>query len=178
VLYVRPGVEKRLATLREGGTGSSSEEDRHPRFLPDKYESGNHNVPGILGLGAGAAYLLEHGVDALRCHEQELTARLIEGLGSIPHVRLFGPPENADRVGVVSIAVEGYAPHEFAGVLDDQFRIQVRSGLHCAPLAHRALGTLEQGGTVRFSVGPFNTVEQIDTTVSAVREIAEAALSV
>ena len=178
VLYVRPGVEERIGTLREGGTGSSSEDDRHPGFLPDKYEPGNHNVPGIVGVGAGAAYLPDQGLKKLRCHEQALTERLLEGLEEIPHVHTYGPGEVADRVGVVPLTVEGYAPHEFAGILDDQFRIQVRSGLHCAPLAHRALGTLEQGGTVRFSVGPFNTPEQIEVTLGAVREIAEAALSV
>ena len=178
VLYLRPGIEERIGTLREGGTGSSSEDDRHPGFLPDKYESGNHNVPGIVGVGAGAAFLLDQGLNKLRCHEQALTERLLEGFEEIPHVRTYGPREVADRMGVVSLWVEGYAPHEFAGILDDQFRIQVRSGLHCAPLAHRALGTLEQGGTVRFSVGPFNTPQQIEVTLRAVREIAEAVLSV
>lgn len=178
VLYVRPGVEDQLESLKEGGTGSSSEDDHQPSFLPDKYEPGNHNAPGILGVGAGVAYLLDRGLADLRQHEQELTARLLAGLAEIPSVRIYGPVNPDERLGVVGITMAGYAPHELAAILDEQYRIQVRSGLHCAPRAHEALGTLSEGGTVRFSLGVFNTVEEIDTTLAAVREIAEAALSV
>lgn len=178
VLYVRPGLEDELASLREGGTGSSSEDDHQPNRMPDKYEPGNHNAPGIVGLGAGVGHLLHHGVEQLRRHEQELTSRLIDGLATIPTVRVYGPKSAADRVGVVSFTLAGYAPHELAGILDETYRIQARSGLHCAPLAHRAMGTLQDGGTVRFSLGAFNTPEDVDAALAAVKEIAEAALSV
>lgn len=177
VLYIRPGVETQVASLRQGGTGSASEIDRQPDELPDKYEAGNHNVPGLLGVGAGAAYLAERGLDELRRHEQQLTARLIEGLTAIRGVTIYGPRDPDRRVGVVSINLEGYDPQELAATLEAGYRIQVRAGLHCAPRMHEALGTLA-GGTVRFSLGPFNTDEDVAAVLSAVEEISAASLPV
>ncbi len=174
ILYIRPDVEKRLRSLRQGGTGSRSEEDRQPEFLPDKFEAGNLNAAGIIGLGAGVAYVLEKTVAALRQHDQLLTARLLTGLAEIPHVVVYGPRDAEKQVGVVSFNIGQHDPQEVAAMLDAAYRIQVRSGLHCAPLMHKSLGTLQGGGTVRFSLGPFNDAGQIDAAISAVREIAAA----
>jgi cysteine desulfurase family protein len=174
ILYVRPGVEEHLASLRQGGTGSRSEEDRQPEELPDKYESGNLNAPGILGLGAAVDWLHQCGLEAVRRHERELCGRLIEGLRDIAGIQLYGPCDPSRQVGVVSLTVPNLDPQETAAALDAACRIQVRSGLHCAPLMHRALGTLSAGGTVRLSLGPFNTSDEIDAAVVAVKEIAGA----
>ena len=170
-LYVGPGVEKELRSVRQGGTGSRSFEDIQPEELPDKYESGNLNVPGIVGLKSGVEYLLERGVAAVQEHELELTSRLLAGLDSIPAVRAYGPKSPADRVGVVSLTLDGYDPQEAAAVLDANYGIQVRAGLHCAPLMHKALGTLETGGTVRVSFGPFNTPDDVSSLLNALQEM-------
>jgi cysteine desulfurase/selenocysteine lyase len=175
VLYLRPGMEESLQPIRHGGTGTRSEEDRQPSELPEKYEAGNLNAPGIIGLGAGVRWLLERGIQRQRQHELQLVQRLCEGLTQIPGVRVFGPARAEQRVGVVSIAVSGYDPQELALVLDSAYRVQVRAGLHCAPLMHESLGTLTAGGTVRFSVGAFTTTEEVDTAIRAVQEIATKA---
>jgi cysteine desulfurase family protein len=176
VLYIRPGVERRLASLRQGGTGSHSEDDRQPGQLPDKYESGNLNVGGIVGLAAGIQWLNERGLAEVRRHAVELTQRLMAGLSAIDGVRLFGPPAGG-RVAVVSLTLEGLDSQELAASLDSAYRIQTRPGLHCAPAMHRALGTLESGGTVRLSMGATTTAEEVDAAIAAVLEIAGAMLN-
>jgi selenocysteine lyase/cysteine desulfurase len=172
ILYVAPGAEEQLESLRQGGTGTESEEDRQPSALPHKYEAGNLNVPAMAGLGAGVAWLQDRGVEEIHHQESDLVGRLIDGFRQIEGVTVFGPREIARRAGVVSIAIEGCPPQEAAVMLDTAHRIQTRPGLHCAPLMHRALGTLERGGALRFSVGPFNTRQEIDRAVEAVAEIA------
>jgi selenocysteine lyase/cysteine desulfurase len=172
LLYVRPGVEQQLRSLRQGGTGSQSEDDHQPEFLPDKYESGNHNAPGIVGLEAGLAWIEERGAGALRAHEAALTQRLRDGLGALPGVRLYGPDDAALRTGVVSLTIDGMEPQDVAAILDESFGIEVRAGLHCAPRAHQAIGTFAGGGTVRVSVGAFTTEEEVDAAVTAVGELA------
>lgn len=175
LLYLRPGVEQQVRSFRQGGTGTQSEDDRQPESLPDKFEAGNLNVPGLVGLEAALAFLQERGVVAQTAHERNLMQRLFDGLADIPAVRVHGPASALDRVGVVSISVPDYDPQELATILEQGWRIQTRAGLHCAPGAHQALGTLASGGTVRFSVGPFNTRDDIDATVQALREITSAA---
>ena len=172
VLYIRPGVETQLQPMRQGGTGSHSELDRQPESLPDRYESGNLNVPGIVGLGAGIAWLAERGIDNVRAHAIALTERLLTGLRAIPGVRVYGPQAAANRVGIVSMTLANFDPQEVALALDTAYRVQTRPGLHCAPLMHRALGTLEAGGTVRFSPGPFTATDDIETAIAAVAAFA------
>lgn len=171
-LYIRPGIERELESFRQGGTGSESWQDRQPEGLPDKYESGNLNVPGLAGLCAAAGWLLARGVENIAEHARRLSQRLYEGLASIDGVRVYGPRDPAARVGIVSIGLEQLEPQAAAAALDTAFGIQTRAGLHCAPLMHAALGTLHGGGTLRFSVGPFNTDEEIARTVAAVEELA------
>ncbi len=174
ILYIAPGVEQHLSPLRQGGTGTQSDSAEQPTTMPDRYESGNHNVPGILGLGAGVAYLQQRGLHEIRRHDQEFTARLIERLSPIPGLTVYGPRESARRVGVVSISVAGYDPQEFAVLLDTACGIQVRAGLHCAAWMHQSLGTADRGGTVRFSLGPFTTRGDIDAAAEAVEQACGA----
>jgi len=169
-LYVRPGVEKHLESVRQGGTGTRSDRDVQPDSLPDKYEAGNLNVAGICGLRAGVEYLEARGLEAVRRHQLALTERLREGLADIDGVRLYGPHSVSRQVGVVSITHPACSPEELARRLDASHRVQVRSGIHCAPRMHRALGTVEGGGTVRFSLGAFNTAADVDRAVEAVRQ--------
>jgi cysteine desulfurase / selenocysteine lyase len=176
ILYIAANVEESLRAIRQGGTGTTSESDLQPDTLPDKYESGNHNVPGIIGLGAALRYLSTRGLADIRQHEQQLTRRLLIGFESLEHVTVYGP-RNADRqVGVVSISIDGYDSQEVAAMLNAGYSLQVRSGFHCAPQMHTSLETRDRGGTIRFSIGAFNTIEQIDLAVGAVREIAESAI--
>lgn len=175
LLYMRPGVE--LEPLRRGGTGSRSESDRQPEELPDRFEAGNLNVPGLVGLGAGVNYVRERSIDSIRRKSIVLTERLLAGLIKVPGVRVIGPPDAASRVGIVSITVAGYEPQELAMLLDASAHIQTRAGLHCAPLAHRAMGTLDDGGTLRLSLGCFTTEADIDTAVAAIGSLAVAAKS-
>lgn len=172
LLYLKPGLEDEVESQRQGGTGSNSEDDQQPARLPDKYESGNHNAPGLVGLEAGLAWLQEQDQSQLRRHEIELTGLFLEGLKEIPALKVHGPNDSEKQVGVVSVSVEGYEPQVLASILDENFQIQIRSGLHCAPLAHQTLGTLETGGTARFSLGPFTTKEHIGAAIDALREIS------
>ncbi|HEX5444960.1 MAG TPA: aminotransferase class V-fold PLP-dependent enzyme [Pirellulales bacterium] len=172
VLYLRPGVEQQVAALRQGGTGSRSDQDWQPELLPDKFESGNLNVPGIAGLGAGAGWLAERGIDQVRQHGLALLGRLLARLGEISGVSIFGPTDLQQRVPLVSLTLAGIDPQELAAALDSSYRIQGRAGLHCAPLMHRHLGTLDRGGTLRLSLGPMNTLEQVDQVAEALDDIA------
>jgi len=172
LLYIREGLESLLDSVRQGGTGSASFDDRQPLSLPNKYESGNPNALGLVGLGAGVDFLTQRGLASISQHESALTARLIDGLAEIPGVRIHGAPANDRRLGVVSITLADRSTTQVAAILDQEHNIQVRAGYHCAALVHRALGTIEREGTVRFSVGPFNSEQDIGTALKAVREIA------
>ena len=172
VLYVRPGVENRLMSIRTGGTGSQSSSTLQPKAMPDKFEAGNLNVPGIVGLGAGVRWLLARGVSSLREHALRRMERLTAGLAELAGVRLFGPREVSRRVGVVSLSIDGYDPQEAAAVLAGGFGIESRAGLQCAPLMHKALGTDAAGGTLRLSVGPFTTDTHIAAALEALRSLA------
>jgi len=172
ILYLRPGVEELLDSVRQGGTGSSSSSEDQPETLPEKYESGSHNAPGIVGLGAGIEYVEQRGLVDIRRHAIQLTDQLIAGLSNIPGVTVYGPRSSEDRIGVVSVTFADQDATSVARRLEEEFRIQVRGGFQCAALMHRSLGTIEQQGTVRFSVGPFNTPEDIESAIEAARKIA------
>lgn len=172
LLAITQGTEAVLSPVREGGTGTSSESDEQPTTLPDRYESGNHNVPGLCGLGAALEWLAEQSVERIQQHDLELTRQLLDGLRQCPGVSVFGDVEPGSRVGVVSFSIPGTEPQAVAGILDQHFGIEVRAGLHCAPGSHRALGTFEGGGTVRMSVGPFTTPEEVDRALEAVAQIS------
>lgn len=175
VLYVRSGVEPSVRSFRQGGTGTRSEEDRQPDGMPDKFESGNLNVAGLAGLAAAIDFLEARSLAAIRRHELDLLDRFLNGIRGLAGVSAFGPPDLERQAGVVSLRIEGYDPQEAAAVLDGSYGVQVRPGLHCAPLIHKAIGTFSGGGTVRFSFSPFTTTDEIDTAVTALQEIARAA---
>ncbi|HOI11991.1 MAG TPA: aminotransferase class V-fold PLP-dependent enzyme, partial [Myxococcota bacterium] len=169
-----PRAADRVRPLMQGGTGSASDRDRQPGFLPDRLEAGTLNAVGLAGLAAGIAFVAARGVDAIRRHEVALAARLIDGLRAIPGVRVQGPGDPAAQVAVVSFTIDGVPVHEVAMRLEERAGVCCRVGLHCAPLAHRLLGTFP-AGTVRFSPGVFTTDSEIDTALVAVRAIAAEA---
>lgn len=168
-LYIAPGIS--LTPLRYGGTGVYSEDERMPEELPERLEAGTLNTVGLAGLGAALRYLAERGVGAVRAHEMALTEHLLAGLREIPQLRLHGVSDPAGQVATVSISLQGWEPVDLAAVLDSSFAIAVRAGLHCAPEAHRTLGTFPSG-TVRLSAGAFNTKDDIEQVVTALGELA------
>lgn len=171
-LYIRPGVEKSLRPLKQGGTGYLSEIMTQPDTMPEKYECGSHNAMGIAGLAAGVQYLLDRTVQAIWQHDRALCRQFMAGLDEIDGLTWFGPRNVEHRVGVFSVRMEGFTPSELAGALEARFGILTRSGLTCAPLAHKTIGTLETGGTTRFSFGPFITPDDITYALDALRQLA------
>ncbi|MBM3150438.1 MAG: aminotransferase class V-fold PLP-dependent enzyme, partial [Chloroflexi bacterium] len=156
-----------------GGTGSQSELEEQPDELPDKYESGTHNTVGIAGLLAGIRWLKSRGIEQIKAHEMRLTATLLEGLSGIPGLIVYGPKDATRSIAVVSLTIPGKHVSEIGLRLDDEFGILCRVGLHCAPAAHRTIGTYPEG-TVRLAPGVMTSLDDIHTVVSAVRHIAQS----
>lgn len=169
-IYIRPGLI--VNPLKQGGTGSLSEDLEQPVFMPDLLESGTPNTPGIAGLLAGVGFIAGESLAEIRAHEKSLTKMLISGLKEISGVRLYGPDDINKRTAVVAFNIEGVDCGELGLTLDYEYGISTRSGLHCAPLAHATLGTL-QTGACRISPGYFNTEEDINQAVQAVFSIAK-----
>jgi cysteine desulfurase family protein len=168
LLYVGPGIE--LAPLLHGGTGGGSTELDLPAELPERYESGTMNTPAVAGLKAAVDLLLHKGVSAIHAGEQLLVARLIAGLAPLDGITVYNAGLNRPRGSVVSFTAAGVDPSRIGFLLDTNYGIAVRVGLHCAPLAHKTIGTFPEG-TVRVSPGMFNTEDDIDRFVAAVAEI-------
>jgi cysteine desulfurase family protein len=169
-LLLTEDMARKLTPLIAGGTGSVSNSEYLPAYLPDRFESGTMNLPGIFGWEAAMRFLLERGVDALRAHEESLTRRFLDGILDMPRVRLCGPAHTKNRVGVLSL---DFLDRDNAAVsyeLEQRCGILVRCGLHCAPSAHKSLGTFPRG-TVRFSLGYANTVADVDAAVAAIRAL-------
>jgi cysteine desulfurase family protein len=177
LLYIRPGLERGMTTVREGGTGSVSELDTQPDFMPDRFEPGSHNAIGLIGLSEGVRYLLDRGVDRLWAHEQALIRTAVEGLtGDLPGLRLLGPKGVADRCGVFSVRIDTpddtFAdPTALADALEAEFGILTRAGIHCAPLAHDAMGTRSLHGATRLSFGPFVQPQDVKYATDALAEL-------
>lgn len=161
---------KSVEPLIAGGTGSASDSEELPPYMPDRFESGTMNIPGVYGLNAALAYILEKGVDSFRAHEEVLTKRFLDGLKDIP-VRLAGTWDMDKRVGVIAVDFTGHDNAEAAFALE-QAGILTRCGLHCAPSAHKTLGTFPQG-VVRFSLGYASTEADVDGALEAIRTIAK-----
>lgn len=168
-LYVAGGLE--LTPLKEGGTGSMSDIPGQPDVLPERYESGTLNSVGISGLAAGLKFIRKEGTEHIRQHEMGLTSRFLKGAEKIKGLKVYGPSEIYERAPVVSFSLEGKNSGKVGTALDQQYRIACRSGLHCAPDAHRTLGTFENR-LVRFSFSYFNTEYEVDYAVSSLAEIA------
>lgn len=193
-LYVREGLE--IRPLKRGGTGTVSEQDEQPVTFPDLLESGTQNNVGIAGLGAGVDFVTETGLENIRRHEMELLSAFVDGLADTIGLTLYGPLKPEKQLAIVSVTFdealpeglhhtiggcggraipatfETVHPHEAGAILKDRHEIAVRVGLHCAPLAHQALGSFPDG-TVRFSLGYFNTLEEVEIATRAVRKIAD-----
>jgi len=161
-----------VQSTRFGGTGIDSHELIHTQTYPHRLEAGTINFLGILGLTAGMDYLASEGMGTILQKERSLARRLWEGLAEIERVRLYGIDRMDRRLAVILANVEGMIPADVGAILDGDFGIATRVGLHCAPLAHQRLGTGRAGG-VRFSLGPFNTADQIDKAVEAIKKIAQ-----
>lgn len=159
--------ENKLTALKQGGTGSHSEREEQPEFLPDKYESGTPNAVGLAGLGAGLDWILARGVKSIRQHEMTLGRKLMDGLREISGVTVYGPPDASLRTALVAFNIAGLPPSEVGLRLDEDYGILCRVGLHCAPAAHRTIGTFP-AGTVRLSLGVFNTEKDIEATLTAI----------
>ncbi len=175
VVWIRSSREVDVRPFRQGGTGTHSESPVQPTESPDRYESGNLNVPGIIGLAAGVDWIAERGLATItaRCHT--LTQQLYAGLTGLPRVHVVTPdPSRIANAGVVSFTVDGIDPRVVANLLDAHFGIELRAGFHCAPLVHRSLGTTDQGGTLRASLGPFSTEGEIDALLTALAMVTVA----
>ena len=166
--------EEEMIPLKQGGTGSRSEFEQQPDFLPDCFESGTPNGPGIAGLLAGLHFVLKEGIEKIREQEGRLIEQLIVGLRELPGVKTYGPEHRGQRIATLSFTIEGYTPSQISTRLERDFSILCRPGLHCAPAAHRTLGTFPDG-TIRFSLGAFNTEDEVNTVINAVSEISKAA---
>jgi selenocysteine lyase/cysteine desulfurase len=171
LLYLSPAIVDEVSPLRFGGTGSQSVDATQPTEMPLRFEAGSLNVPAIAGLGEGVKFVHSEVGQTMQEHTEELMQELRDGLVGINGVKIYGPADKSQRTGVTSIAIEGMDSHTVASVLDINFEIQIRSGLHCAPLLHKRLGTAELG-LVRFSPGPFNTSVDMEFAVGAIVEIA------
>lgn len=164
--------EKEMVPLKQGGTGSRSEFEEQPDFLPDCFESGTPNGVGLAGLLAGVQFVLGRGVEKIRRSEMALVNKLIRGLGNIPRVKLYGPELQEHRIATVSLTFSHLTPSDGTSRLEKEFGILCRPGLHCAPAAHHTLGTFPEG-TIRFGLSAFNTEAEIETAIQAVSLISK-----
>jgi len=172
-LWLGEGIVEAMEPLREGGTGSKSESDRQPMELPDRYEPGSHNTPGLVGLAEGVRWILERGIESIVAHERMLMEVFLEECpGESQGYRLLGPQGLDDRCGVFSLVHEQLASQVIADRLEAEFGVLTRAGLHCAPRAHETFGTTASGA-VRLSVGAFTTREDVALACQGLRAIAE-----
>jgi cysteine desulfurase family protein len=155
-----------MGQMKSGGTGSRSDLEYQPDFLPDKYESGTMNTVGLAGLATGVEYVLNETVEKIRKKDMQLAGRFIKGAYEIPGCTLYGPKDEQKRTASISFTLEKISPSEAGLMLDERYAIMCRVGLHCAPAAHKTLGTFPEG-TVRFGFGYFNTKEEVDISLEA-----------
>jgi cysteine desulfurase family protein len=167
-LLVKKGVD--IEPFIEGGTGSLSQSVEQPPFMPDRLESGTQNVPGIAGLKAGLEYINSVGLETILQRERGLTEMFLDGLQELHGITIYGPNDSSNMVGVISLTIDGMDPSQISNVLDQEYGIATRPGLQCAPLAHKSIGTFPTG-TVRFSIGWFNSREDIAITLDALKKI-------
>jgi cysteine desulfurase/selenocysteine lyase len=171
-LYVKEGID--IRQTRAGGTGVRSAVKTHLEEYPYRLEYGTLNSVGVAGLHAGLKWLQNKGIDNIHKHEMKLTAMLRDGLQEIDGVTLYCQEDLTDHIGVLLFNIDGMEALNTGTILDVDYNIACRTGLHCAPLVHEQIGTAEIHGAVRFGIGPFNTEEHIKTAIAAVREIAQS----
>ncbi len=174
-LAISPDMDENLIKpLKRGGTGSRSEYESQPDFLPDKFESGTPNSVGIAGLSEGVSFVLNEGIQNIRDHEQMLLRRLFELLEKVRGIVLFCSTDMSNRLATLSFNVKGLRPEEIGERLDSEYEIMSRVGLHCSPAAHKTIGSFPDG-TVRFSLGYFNSVEELECAAEALGDIQRSA---
>ncbi len=170
-LVLGEGVDaNRIEPLTYGGTGSRSESEEPPEDLPDRFESGTANFVGIAGLGAGLRWVMKRGIDDLRAQQKQLSRVLMEDLSVLPSIRVYGTLDSERSVAIVSLTAAGKRVSEIGLRLDDEFDVLTRVGLHCAPAAHRTIGTFPDG-TVRLAPGVFTTMDDIKEAVRAIARV-------
>jgi len=162
-----------IEPLVRGGTGSRSESEEQPYDLPDKFESGTANLAGIAGLGAGLKWVTAKGIGEIMEHEKKLNKTLIEGLSSLPKVKVYGTLDSESSVAIVSFTVDGMHVSEIGLRLDEEFGVLSRVGLHCAPAAHKTIGSFPEG-TVRLAPGVFTTIDDIREAVEAISRVVRS----
>lgn len=167
-LYIAEGLD--IKPLIEGGTGSNSELPEQPEYLPDRFQSGTQNTPGIAGLKAGIEFINQKTIKAIKEHEDLLCENFIKRLKEISGVRIFGPLSTNDKTSLISFNVSGMDPANIANALDQKFNIMVRVGLHCSPGAHKTIGTFPDG-SLRVSFSVFNTPQEIDYFIASLKKI-------
>ena len=163
-------LSNNMDSLIEGGTGSISDQEYQPDFLPDKFESGTLNTPGIAGLKAGVEFIETKGLDNIRQHELKLAEMFIDGLKQIDDINIYGPGDIEKQAPTISITHKEHDLGQLSYILDDKYGIMTRSGLHCAPFAHKTIGSFPEG-TLRFSIGYFNTEDEITYTLDKLMEL-------
>ena len=163
-------MAKKMAPVITGGTGSKSHDLTQPEIMPDKFEPGTLNIPGIIGLKAALEYIVETGVKNIHEKEMRLTERFLSGIKEIKSVRLIGKKDAVGRISVVSLDFTDKDNADVAAILDQKYGIMTRCGLHCSPMAHKTLGTYPHG-TVRFSFGHFNSYEDVDYVLSSIKAL-------
>ena len=171
-LLLSPEFAQKLSPLLAGGTGSMSDSEELPLYFPDRFEPGTPNLPGIYGWSASIDYVSQVGLSALREHELALTKRFLEGLESISNLRLVGTRDLSRRVGVIALDFANIDNAEVSDRLEQEFEILTRCGMHCAPSAHKSLGTFPQG-VVRFSIGYRTTEAEVDCALRAIQKLSQ-----
>jgi len=169
-LYFKKGLEKKISPLIRGGTGSKSELEEQPDFMPDKYESGTLNTIGLTGLKGSLNYLEKIGIETIRDKEKKLTKKFLEGLSLSKKIKIFGTQDVDKKTAVVSFNLPNYEPGSLAQILDENYKILSRPGLHCAPAAHQTIETFPKG-TLRFSFSYFNTEKEIERALKGIEKL-------
>jgi cysteine desulfurase / selenocysteine lyase len=165
------GERANLRPIRQGGTGSYSQQERQPSDLPEGFESGTLNTVGIAGLGSSVRFLLDVGLDAFRSTEELVLGTLLNGLSQVEGLRMYGPSNIERQIGVISINLSHWEPMDIGVALDQDYGVAVRTGLHCAPCAHLTIGS-HPTGTVRLSPGCFTTTDEANYVISAIDSLA------
>lgn len=174
VLWIRPGLESIIAPLRQGGTGSRSELDTQPMTMPDKFEPGSHNAPGIAGLHAALGWLMQRTIGHIASHERQLVTTFLDHLPALQAAgyTLIGPQSECDRIAIFTLTHQELDAHTLAALLETEHGILARAGLHCAPRAHAAMGT-KSTGAIRLSLSVMNSPSDVETAVHALLQISQ-----